>query len=167
MKKYILLILIIFKCSLAFGNAEVTLDQFLDLSDTPDSYSGQGSKVVSVKSNATGLEFTTPFSGIGSSVASGTSGSVLYIDASGNLAQDNANLFYSNAQLSIGTNSAVAKLTLSALTTTKAADITHTNTTNADTTGSNLTSTVSPGTLSSFTTREVVGASYALTPTVT
>jgi len=31
---------------------------FLDLIDTPDSYVGQGGKIVAVKSNETGLEFT-------------------------------------------------------------------------------------------------------------
>lgn len=42
---------------------------------------------------------------IGSAIGSGTSGSVLFIDASGNLAQDNANLFWddTNNRLGIGT----------------------------------------------------------------
>ena len=36
---------------------------FIELSDTPSSYSGEGGKVVSVKSDGTGLEFTTPSGG--------------------------------------------------------------------------------------------------------
>ena len=40
---------------------------FLDLTDTPSTYTGNESKVVSVKSDGTGLEFTTPSSGGGSS----------------------------------------------------------------------------------------------------
>ncbi len=38
-------------------------DSFLELTDTPSSYSGQGGKVVSVKSDASGLEFTEGGSG--------------------------------------------------------------------------------------------------------
>ena len=38
---------------------------FLDLTDTPSTYTGNESKVVSVKSDGTGLEFTTPSSGGG------------------------------------------------------------------------------------------------------
>ena len=38
------------------------IKSFLGLNDTPDSYSGQGSKIVSVKSDASGLEFTAPAS---------------------------------------------------------------------------------------------------------
>ncbi|NTV21962.1 MAG: DUF5011 domain-containing protein [Candidatus Yonathbacteria bacterium] len=43
---------------------------------------------------------------IGSAVTSGTSGSVLFVDASGNLAQDNTNFFWNNTdkRLGIGTN---------------------------------------------------------------
>jgi len=44
---------------------------------------------------------------IGDPVTSGTSGSLLFVDASGNLAQDNSNLFWDDAndRLGIGTNS--------------------------------------------------------------
>lgn len=34
--------------------------EFIDLTDTPDSYAGSAGKVVSVKANLSGLEFTTP-----------------------------------------------------------------------------------------------------------
>jgi len=40
--------------------ADPQKSNFLKLSDTPDSYSGQGGKVVSVKTDVSGLEFTTP-----------------------------------------------------------------------------------------------------------
>jgi hypothetical protein len=42
-----------------------TVTDFTDLGDVPSSYSGQANKVVSVKSDETGLEFTTPTSGGG------------------------------------------------------------------------------------------------------
>lgn len=47
---------------------------------------------------------------IGSAIGSGTSGSILYIDASGNLGQSNANLFfdYTNNRVGVGINSALA-----------------------------------------------------------
>lgn len=53
---------------------------------------------------------------IGSNITSGTSGSVLYIDASGNLAQDNANFFWdaTNHRLGIATTSPGAKLEVDA-----------------------------------------------------
>lgn len=38
---------------------------FTDLTDTPSSYSGQAGKVVTVKGDATGLEFVTPSAGSG------------------------------------------------------------------------------------------------------
>ena len=41
---------------------------FVELTDTPSSYSGEGGKVVSVKSDGTGLEFTTPSGGGASGV---------------------------------------------------------------------------------------------------
>jgi hypothetical protein len=49
---------------------------------------------------------------IGTNVISGTPGSVLFIDASGNLAQDNANLFFDNSSngLGIGTTTPATKL---------------------------------------------------------
>jgi hypothetical protein len=40
-------------------------DNFLGLTDTPGSYSGHGGKVISVKSDVSGLEFTTPGAGTG------------------------------------------------------------------------------------------------------
>ena len=51
---------------------------------------------------------------IGSSINSGTSGSILYIDSSGNLAQDNSNLFWdaTNHRLGIGTTNPGATLQL-------------------------------------------------------
>jgi len=52
--------------------------------------------------------FPPPFTlSIGSAITSGTSGSVLFVDASGNLGQDNANFFWddSNNRLGIGTAS--------------------------------------------------------------
>ena len=39
--------------------------EFLALSDTPDSYLGQGTKVVAVKADGSGLEFATVFGGGG------------------------------------------------------------------------------------------------------
>lgn len=47
---------------------------FLHLSDAPDSYSGQASKVVSVKSDASGLEFTSAGGGAPSGPAGGVLG---------------------------------------------------------------------------------------------
>lgn len=44
-------------------NPPVTAGSFISLTDTPSSYSGQASKVVSVKADESGLEFTTPSSG--------------------------------------------------------------------------------------------------------
>lgn len=44
---------------------------FTGLSDTPADYSGQANKVVSVKADETGLEFTTPAAGGGGGVSSG------------------------------------------------------------------------------------------------
>jgi hypothetical protein len=40
-----------------------TVKSFLDLSDTPDSYAGQHGKVVTVKADESGLEFTNPSGG--------------------------------------------------------------------------------------------------------
>lgn len=54
------------------GNPFATIDDipivpedFIELGDTPSSYTGQGSKVVSVKSDESGLEFTDPSGGGG------------------------------------------------------------------------------------------------------
>ncbi|MDH7513557.1 MAG: hypothetical protein QHH14_11485 [Clostridiales bacterium] len=44
------------------------LDDFLDLADTPSSYSGAGGKIVGVKADESGLEFITPSSGSGRNV---------------------------------------------------------------------------------------------------
>jgi len=43
--------------------ADPQKSNFLKLSDTPDSYSGHGGKVVTVKTDVSGLEFTTPGGG--------------------------------------------------------------------------------------------------------
>jgi len=43
--------------------ADPQKSNFLRLSDTPDSYSGHGGKVVTVKTDVSGLEFTTPSGG--------------------------------------------------------------------------------------------------------
>ena len=43
--------------------ADPQKSNFLKLSDTPDSYSGHGGKVVTVKTDVSGLEFTTPSGG--------------------------------------------------------------------------------------------------------
>lgn len=62
------------------GYDVVTIDQllaalrFIDLADTPTAYTGQASKVVSVKSDESGLEFVT---GGGSGAPSGPAGGVL------------------------------------------------------------------------------------------
>jgi len=40
-------------------NPPITVSSFLNLSDTPSSYSGQGGKVVAVKADLSGLEFVT------------------------------------------------------------------------------------------------------------
>jgi len=57
---------------------------------------------------------------IGDAIGSGTAGSVLFVDASGNLAQDNANLFWddSNDRLGIGTDSPAARLEVNSATAT-------------------------------------------------
>jgi hypothetical protein len=85
---------------------------FTDLGDVPSSYSGQANKVVSVKADESGLEFTTPSGGSISGLSStgtvltykGTSGSTteyyvqspngtyqsqLYIDNSSNIIENN------------------------------------------------------------------------------
>ena len=51
---------------------------------------------------------------IGDTVGSGTAGSVLFVDASGNLGQDNSNFFYNNStdSLFVGVNSGTGKLRL-------------------------------------------------------
>lgn len=45
------------------------VENFIELSDAPSSYTGQGSKFVAVKSDASGLEFVAP-SGAGDMLAS-------------------------------------------------------------------------------------------------
>lgn len=55
--------------------------EFTELSDVPDSYSGSGTKLVQVKSDDTGLQFTT-LSSVLDSLGS-TEGDVLYRDSSG------------------------------------------------------------------------------------
>lgn len=60
-------------------NPPVTANNFLNLTDTPSSYVGQASKVVSVKADETGLEFTT-VSGGGIS-GSGTANEIAYFTA--------------------------------------------------------------------------------------
>ena len=59
---------------------------------------------------------------IGSSLPSGTAGSILFIDGSGNLAEDNANLFWddTNDRLGVGTDSPTSTLHLGAGTTATA-----------------------------------------------
>lgn len=47
----------------AIGSGTGGTSTFLGLTDSPSSYSGEGSKVVSVKSDESGLEFTTASSG--------------------------------------------------------------------------------------------------------
>lgn len=56
-------------------NIAASPSTFLNLTDTPDSYSGQGSKFVAVKSDASGLEFVTAPAGGG-----GGSNLVIYDD---------------------------------------------------------------------------------------
>lgn len=62
-------------------------DNFLGLTDTPDSYAGQAGKVVSVKGDASGLEFTTPSSSSSSGEANTSSnlgaGTGVYAQKSG------------------------------------------------------------------------------------
>jgi hypothetical protein len=55
---------------------------------------------------------TAPGPAIGSAIGSGTGGSILFVDASGNLAQDNAAYFWEAAtdQLGVGTNAPDAKV---------------------------------------------------------
>jgi len=48
-------------------NPPLGVSSFLGLSDTPNTYSGQGGKVVSVKADGSGLEFVTAASGGGGS----------------------------------------------------------------------------------------------------
>lgn len=44
-------------------NKPYFVENFLDLSDTPDSFTGQAGMLISVKSDLSGLEFVPPFSG--------------------------------------------------------------------------------------------------------
>ena len=66
-------------------------DSFLELSDTPNSYLGSANKDVNVKSTEDGLEFSSDVITIGDVITGGTPGSVLFVDNSGNLGQDNTN----------------------------------------------------------------------------
>lgn len=71
---------------------------FLGLTDTPNTYVGQGTKVVSVNAGETALEFTTVSAGItvGTTViGSSTDNNILYAGASGILSQDQ-NFIWSN-----------------------------------------------------------------------
>jgi hypothetical protein len=63
--------------------------------------------VVSNGTNWNVVSKITPALGIGGAIAGGTSGSGLFIDGSGNLAQDNTNFYWdaTNHRLGIGTNS--------------------------------------------------------------
>lgn len=54
------------RLSIAAGvlSADVQAADFTDLGDVPASYAGQGGKAVSVKADASGLEFTAPGAGV-------------------------------------------------------------------------------------------------------
>lgn len=60
----------------------IAVDNFLELTDTPSSYSGQANKIVSVNSGATGLEFTDEYNdenaqdAVGGILDSGTAGDI-------------------------------------------------------------------------------------------
>jgi hypothetical protein len=83
---------------------------------TIDNLWGNSGQVL--RSNGTGTAPTwgTVATGIsiGDAISSGTAGSALYVDASGNLAQDNSNFFWdaTNDRLGIGTNAPTANLTV-------------------------------------------------------
>ncbi len=68
---------------------------------------GMSGQSLTVNVGATAPEWSTLSTGIsiGDTVTGGTSGSILFVDSSSNLAQDNANLFYdaTNNRLGIGT----------------------------------------------------------------
>lgn len=63
---------------------------FLDFSDTPAAYSGQGGKAVTVKADESGLEFTAPASGSGdvTGPASAVAGNFPLLDATGKILSD-------------------------------------------------------------------------------
>ena len=60
-----------------------TVTDFTDLGDVPSSYTGQANKVVSVKNDESGLEFTTPTSGISLTTYLAQSGTVTASATSG------------------------------------------------------------------------------------
>lgn len=64
-------------------NPPVTIGSFLGLSDTPSSYLGQASKVVSVSADETRLEFTTPGGGGSAPVAGSYASQAAMIAAQG------------------------------------------------------------------------------------
>jgi len=73
------------------------VDSFLELSDTPSSYSGEALKIVSVNAGETALEFTLDSSSVVLGPISSTDNSVPTFDmASGKLLQDKAALFISD-----------------------------------------------------------------------
>lgn len=78
-------------------NPPASVNSFLNLSDTPNSYSGQASKVVSVKADESGLEFTTPSSG--GLTGSGTTNEIAYFTASTALASLPVSTYPSIAEL--------------------------------------------------------------------
>lgn len=82
------------------GNNTVTplpVRNFLGLTDTPNSYTGQGSKIVSVKADESGLEFTT---GGGGTVGPGTVNEIAYFDTTTSIASLTTATYPSLTQLS-------------------------------------------------------------------
>ena len=57
-------------------------DSFLELSDTPNDYTGQANNDINVNATEDGLEFTADVISIGDGISGGTSGSILFVDSS-------------------------------------------------------------------------------------
>jgi hypothetical protein len=98
---------------------------FLDLTDTPATYTGQGGKTVTVKVDETGLEFTTPAGGGGSETLADVSASstdtakslyTMSTDVDVEFEDDGGNtilyLDESTASVGIGTTTPLAKLSV-------------------------------------------------------
>lgn len=95
----------------ASGSSPLTTKGDLYTYDTGDQRLAVGTNdfvLTADSAQATGIKWAAiPDLAIGDAITSGTSGSILYVDASGQLAQDNADLFFdvTNTRLGINTSS--------------------------------------------------------------